>query len=428
MLFRSIITNETFRSMTSVNVSSGAFGPVNQFNSVRALNNPNSHAVVAPGANALSSIAWLDLTHGPQVLHVPVVKNHFYVLALIDPYTEDFHNFSTAHNTKPGYYVIVGPGQHNVKIPKGAHLVNSNYNRVWIIGSTILKGKSDLANVHRIQNGYTLTPLSKFGTNYHPKRPKHPQTTVKDYPLPSGLQFFAVLGQLLKQFPPPAADRAELSQLAAVGIGPGMNPSKNPRLNSDTLKGLEAAVLAGPAQVQADEKALFLASSKKHGGYLLGGFGHYGTNYKLRVVVTQIGLGAFTSEQSIFALSLADHSGAPLSGSTNYVLHMPVAPPANEGWTLTVYDLHGFLIPNSIGRYQLNNSSKLAHNADGSVDICLQATQPSNPAHAQNWLPTPSGAGFEVIWRLLAPKPAQINGILNGAGWEPPAITPMSSP
>lgn len=55
-------TNKTFLSMTSINVSNGTgYGPVNQFNSVRQLNSPTSKAVVAPGANALSSIAWLDL-------------------------------------------------------------------------------------------------------------------------------------------------------------------------------------------------------------------------------------------------------------------------------------------------------------------------------------------------------------------------------
>src|SRR5271169_5783365 len=31
---------------------------------------------------------------------------------------------------------------------------------------------------------------------------------------------------------------------------------------------------------------------------------------------------------------------------------------------------------------------------------------------------------FELIWRLLAPRPANIKGILDGKGWEPPAITP----
>ena len=82
-------TNKTFLTQTSINVSRGGFGPVNRFSSVRAANNPTSKSVVAPGANALSSIAWLDLRNGPQVLHVPPAPRHYFVLALLTPYTED---------------------------------------------------------------------------------------------------------------------------------------------------------------------------------------------------------------------------------------------------------------------------------------------------------------------------------------------------
>lgn len=35
----------------------------------------------------LSSIAWLDLTQELEVLQVPPVANHFFVLAQRDPYT-----------------------------------------------------------------------------------------------------------------------------------------------------------------------------------------------------------------------------------------------------------------------------------------------------------------------------------------------------
>ena len=36
-----------------------------------------------------------------------------------------------------------------------------------------------------------------------------------------------------------------------------------------------------------------------------------------------------------------------------------------------------------------------------------------------------SGQGFEVTWRLFAPQPARIDGILDGSGWQPPAICPF---
>ncbi len=69
---------------------------------MRNLTNPTSTAVVAPGSNGLSSIAWVDLTAGPEVLHVPNTLGHSFVLALVDPYTEDFRNLGNVTGTKPG--------------------------------------------------------------------------------------------------------------------------------------------------------------------------------------------------------------------------------------------------------------------------------------------------------------------------------------
>ena len=196
-------------------------------------------------------------------------------------------------DTKPGYYVIAGPGQHNVRIPAGSHRIDVNYTRIWIIGSTQLKGNSDLANVHRIQDGYTLTPLSMFGTNYHPARPAHPHTKVKNYQVPSGLRFFDVLGQLLKQFPPPAADRPELRQLAAVGIGPGYAALAKPAAECRYAARASGRRGGRPGAIQADAKALFLAGFAEARRVFPGAAsGSYGTNYELRAVIAQIGLGA----------------------------------------------------------------------------------------------------------------------------------------
>jgi hypothetical protein len=421
-------TNKTFLSMTSINVSNNdGFGPVNQFNHVRQLNDPSSTAVVAPGANALSSIAWLDLTTEPQVLHVPEVTDHYFVLPLLDPYTEDVVNLGSAHDTPPGDYVICGPGQHDVQLPAGTQRINMNYTRVWIVGSTQLKGQDDVANVNKIQDSYTLTPLSKYGTSYVPPAPAQPDTTIENYSVPTGLAFLDTLGQLLQQFPPPAADNDQIAAFATVGIGPGKTPSKDGRLSADTIRGLTDAVAAGPAQIQADLKTVFEASAKKHNGYFLGGFGAYGTDYQLRAVVAEIGLGAFTSDQAIFAVCVTDGNTKALDGSSSYVMHMPAPPPGGEGWTITVYNTKGALIQNPINRYEFSNSSTLTKNADGSVDIHVQAAQPADAAQAQNWLPVASGQGFEVIWRLMAPEPDTIDGILNGTGWQPPAPMPAGT-
>ena len=421
-----LVTNATFQTMTSINITNGqGFGPVNQFNNVRALNNPKSTTVVAPGASALSSIAWLDLTAQPQVLHVPEVKDHDFVLALLDPYTEDLRNLGSAHSTPPGDYLIAPPGN-TAKTPAGTERIDVTQPRIWVIGSTQLKGPGDVKNVNAIQDGYTLTPLSKYGTDYTPPAPATKDTTVDTSAVPTGMAFLDTLGQQLAKFPPPAADKPQLETLATMGIGPGKTPSKDTSLSADTVRGLTDAIAAGPAQVQADTKSVSAASGTKHNGYFLGGFGTYGTDYQLRAVVAVMGLGAFTSDQTIFASTYTDAKGSALAGSSSYTMHLPAEPPAREGWTVTVYDTKGALIPNALNRYNLGAASPLTKNADGSIDILVQPTQPTDAAKTTNWLPVASGQGFEVIWRLMAPQPDAIDGILGGTGWQPPAPTPVT--
>jgi hypothetical protein len=418
-----LVTDATFQTMTSVDVSQGAYGPVNQFNNVRSPNGSSSTAVVAPGATSLSSIAWLDLTTGPQVLHVPKVTGHYFVLAFIDPYTENIVNLGTASGTPPGDYVVVDPRQQGVALPEGTHRLAVDYPRIWIIGSTQLLGPDDVTTVDRIQDGYTLTPLSKYGTTYQPTAPPTPRTTVTKYAPPSGLQFFDQLGQQLALFPPPSTDAAILSELASVGIGPGRSPSTDTALSADTVRGLSDAVAAGPSTVQQDTQSIYASGFQTHAGYLLGGFGTYGTNYAERAVISQVGLGAFVSDQAMYAMAWSDSSGTALAGSAAYVLHLATPPPTTEGWSLTVYNLKGGLVQNTMNRYAFTNVSTLSRNADGSIDFYLQTTQPTNPTQAANWLPTPAGQGFEVTWRLFAPEPSAIQGIVDGSGWQPPSIT-----
>jgi hypothetical protein len=411
-------TNKTFLKMTDA-----SSGMVNQFIHVRSLNDSKSKAVVAPGASGLSSIAWLDLTKEAQVLHIPEVTDHYFVLALLDPYTEDISNLGSAHDTPAGDYVICGPSQHEMSLPSGTNQINVEYTRIWIIGSTQVKDSNDIPNVNKIQDGFAITPFSKYGTDYQPTTIEQTNTKLKNYDLPTGLEFFDTLCQLIQQFPPPEADKPQLKAFESVGIGPGLIPSQDPDLSVDIIQGLTDAAAAGPEKIKADTKTFYEASAKKHNGYLLGGFGNYGTNYQLRAVIAAIGLGALSSDQTIFALTFTDKLMKPLDGSNSYVMHMAVPPPTKEGWSITVYDSKGMLIQNSINRNQFNDSSKLTINADGSVDIFFQAFQPADATEAVNWLPVTSGQGFQVIIRLMAPEQNSIKGILDGSGWQPPALS-----
>jgi hypothetical protein len=78
-------------------------------------------------------------------------------------------------------------------------------------------------------------------------------------------------------------------------------------------------------------------------------------------------------------------------------------PPVKFYWSATVYDraTHG-LIRDSKWSTRGSNTPGLQKNADGSVDVYFGPKAPG--AKESNWVPTKSGAGFEVLFRFYGPE------------------------
>lgn len=114
-----------------------------------------------------------------------------------------------------------------------------------------------------------------------------------------------------------------------------------------------------------------------------------------------------------------DEAGARLKGANRYKLTFPKGqtPPVNGFWSLTLYNEHHFFAPNNLKRYSVGTKNKtLKLDSDGSLTISVQATPPSDPAQAANWLPAPEG-DFSLYIRAYWPKTAVIGG-----AWTPPAV------
>jgi hypothetical protein len=424
-------TDRIFRTNTSVSKPDHkGNAPVNRFSHARKLADAEARDVVAPNQDTLYSIAQLGLRRQPQVLHVPRMKR-FYAFELVSPWTENFRNISTAtDNQKGGDFAIVGP-DFDGKLPKGVKRVKSPYDRVWLIGRTYIKGPGDTKKVNRIQDSYGLQPLATFGRRYKPPKIKPVDRTVEHYDIPGlgpgddPLEFYSVLGRLMRKFPPPAADQPLLDQLAAIGVGTGLDPAEDLSLSAETLRGMRDAVTQGPANTQAEIARRYVAEFADHNGYLLGDVGHYGTDYTLRAITDKVGVGALKPKVAIYAFTQTAYDLSPLVGGERYVMHIPadqLPVPARAFWSVTMYDANVFLVPNPIDRYLMNDRSKLRYNADGSLDIYVQSTQPADPQQARNWLPSPAdGGGFRLIWRLYDTGKARF-GILDGTGWQPPRV------
>ncbi len=114
-------------------------------------------------------------------------------------------------------------------------------------------------------------------------------------------------------------------------------------------------------------------------------------------------------EEAAYWTTTTDGSGQILSGRHEYVLHFPAGqfPPNDAFWSLTPTDVVGYMVNNPINRHSVGDRSRLAQNADGSVDIYLQQKVPRG--HEQNWLPTPAG-NFKLMLRAYLPGTAILNG------------------
>ncbi len=237
-----------------------------------------------------------------------------------------------------------------------------------------------------------------------------------------GATYFRLLAELMKTNPPTVADAPMVATMAKIGLVPGrdFDPAKLTQEQS-------AAVQAAPQPAQAAIMGLMKEMKLTNGWSVFTKLGIYGTRYRLRALVTAIGLGANRPQDAVYPVGEVDADGKPFDAANRYVLHFPAGklPPVNGFWSLTVYDDQYFFVPNKLDRYTLSTRNTLKRNANGPVDLYLQNSDPGAAKEA-NWLPTPQSGKFIPMLRLYWPK-EKPPSILDGT-WKPPPIQKVTAP
>jgi hypothetical protein len=416
-----VLMNVTKKVTTNVPKAEGGNAPVNQFCHLRAFPDYTFTDVVSPNADTLYSFAWLDLESEPIVLSVPDVGKRYYLMPLLDAWTNVFASPGTRiTGNRKGDFAVAGLGWKG-KLPVGIQEIKSPTNMVWLIGRTQTDGKQDYANVHAIQDQYLLTPLSAWGKLYTPpaNMPVEAEIDMKTPPVDqvAGMDaatFFTRLNALMKDNPPAAADKNALKRFAAIGVEPG-EPFDLKSQDQAVAKSLEQAVRAAQAKIVAE-------AGKSHGKIVNGwqvmkNTGSYGTDYLWRAVVALIGLGANLPEDAIYPHATADAAGQPLTGAHRYVVRFPKGqlPPVGAFWSLTVYNARQAFVQNPLNRYAIGDRDKLMFNEDGSLTLYIQHDSPGKE-NESNWLPAPADS-FNVLMRLYRPRKEALDGT-----WKMPPI------
>lgn len=413
-----VVFELTKRSATNVaSPQPDAHAPVNQFGNMSKYPGADNHDIVRMNVDTLYSFATLDLTAEPIILSVPDTNGRYYLMPMIDAWTNVFASpGKRTTGTKAGNFAITGPNWTG-QLPSGMTQYKSPTNSVFIGGRTQTNGPADYAAVNAIQAKYKLTPLSAWGKPY-----KAPAGTVDpniDMSPPveqlakmSAAAYFELLAQLLKANPPPAADAPVVEQLAKLGLVPGQDFDLT-KQDATVQKALDGVVQKTLAQLQeAAKKAGVVVNGWNQLPHNLANFG---TDYATRAVVALIGFGANLEADAIYPGTYNDSEGQPLNGANRYTLHYEKGqtPPANAFWSLTMYDSDSFFVPNSINRYNIAAWMPLKYNKDGSLDIYLQKDSPGK-ALESNWLPAPEG-DFNLTNRIYWPKPEALDGTWKGA-------------
>ena len=397
--------------------------PVNQFAHMRAFPTAAFKDVVRANVDTLYSSAFLDLAQEPLVLSVPDTHGRYYLLPMLDAWTNVFATpGSRTTGTAALAFLITGPRWVG-DVPAGMQQLKSPTDMAWILGRTETHGPDDYAAVHAIQDGYTLVPLSRYGKPYDPPAATFdPGVDMQTPPIEqvrrmSAATFFSTLARLLEANPPPADEAPVLAMLAGIGIRPG-RPFDPRSLDPAVAAALEHSVDAAFSRLQEAQRNL---GSPANGWHIPPrNVGAFATDFRTRAIIAMLAFGANLPADAIYPTTFVDSAGQPLDGAHRYVLHFEPgrAPPVNAFWSVTMYDADSFFVDNPINRYAVSSWMPLRKSADGSLDIYLQTEPPAGDQTA-NWLPAPAGR-FNVTLRMYWPTDSSPS--INDGTWQPPPI------
>ncbi|CUA92745.1 DUF1254 domain-containing protein [Comamonas thiooxydans] len=375
---------------------------LNHFRHSRHLATPKDRWANGPIRDTFYSTSWLDLERSPLVLSLPETHGRYYVIAMIGA---DLNTFSYVGRriggTKSRKVALVGP-RWSGKIPQVDQIVRAPTRDVYLNLRVLVTGEDDLKAAHAVQDGFRIAPVLPTTEDGPRLKPR-----AQDWG-----RFVDVANEALVRNPPPGTEQKLLERFARVGIcGAACSWDKLPEPVQQRWLALAPEIEKNELKnrLNADRKT---ADPRRRNGWtpyrLPDGFG---SNYAMRAQSAAMSggiLGLEAAEATYFAASV-DGNNQALGKGQAYRLHLPQGRlPADAFWSISLYEFvtgGQYMVDNPINRYSIGDRTKgMKFNADGSLDIWLQPTDPG-PEKRANWLPTPKENLFYLMARAYQPWP-----------------------
>jgi hypothetical protein len=390
----------------------------------------------------LKSIAWLDLSREPLIIHLPEAVERYYSLAFVDFFTNTFAvRGRRSADSLGGKFSLVGPQWEGAE-PGGMPLIRAPTNAVWIILRILVYGPTDFAAINAVQEQFVIS-RSRLRSELDTARSPHPLSLpVRQLQASSPLTFFDALNVILTENPPPASDTAILSRLQTIGVGPSLQ-FKRADFTPLQLKALKEGIVAGQNALRvgigtrssgrdrrerwpsdalltparpAEKAPRTTTRNRRRGGWICSAApeGDFGRDYLLRARASLRSIGVLPRKEAMYFVSATDSLDDPLSGSDRYVLKFPAGklPPVDAFWCLTAHQVHEqsrvSQTANTNNAQSIGNHSPALHyGRHGSLEILIQRDRPN--IDKVNWLPAPEGR-FQLTLRAYLPRSELLDG------------------
>jgi hypothetical protein len=384
---------------------------LNTFAHDRRIADSTYKAFRVPNVDTLYSNGWLDLADGPVFIDLPSFGERYYTLQLLDAYSNVSNISSRTYSDAPQRFAVMttdwqGPTPADVEVFRVATPL------MWVLMRIQVFDTGDLPVVHKLQDEVTIST-------------DHAVTTNRSWPIihqeeveTSWQSFLSALDTSLRINGHPRTDQSHVQQFRILGIS-------NPDISSSGLRELDAAAARGAAQGFSDAMSLLARSRPQLGEPIGSGWtrvldkGTHGDNFLARAVMNFVGLGANVVDENCSYNTYYDRNRDQLNGSDHsYQIHLTDPPPAKAFWSITLYDLNGWLYAAPAGKHSVGTSGREEDAAAYPMTITISNERPA----VGEWLPCPAGPFF-IALRMYQPKNCALHG-----EWTPPPVHIVSDP
>ncbi len=381
---------------------------------------PEQKFITCPNQDVVYGASFFALDKEPIVFQIPEFGDRFWVYALYDARTDEFSEIGKQHGTKPGFYLMAGPGWKGDPPAGITAIVRSSTTSVFAAPRIFMNDTpEDHAAIQPVINQVAFYPLGEFDgkmkTKDWSKLPHFPAPESKgETRWVNPETFFDELPVVMKQVAPLPGEEAFYKWIGSV-----LEASAKDQAVKATLT--EAAIAAERDLIEP----LFLW--RNNGGPVGNGWNtqvnaaQWGTDYLNRTAMAKSSMYGNRPDETKYYYTDYDSQGTQLAGQNTYAVTFAKGqvPPVQGFWSLTLYnDVHLFS-PNALQRFSLGTKNpNLRFNADGSLTLYAGAQSPGADKEG-NWLPAPSGT-FSLFLRAYWPDKAILDGT-----WMPPAVEQM---